>query len=133
MKNLEQIRAAGALAAAGTTSKQSVSKLPGLILANGLLAAAAFASEKKAEGSPKRPLMKAAMDAVAKHLALPVHGIDVLVGAQHSDTMVNRLSKDETNRPRPTVSDLQRATIEALAYLGYLKRFSVKKDGDDEA
>ena len=47
MQNLEQIRAAKALAVASKTSKTAVSKLPAMILANGLLAATAFASEKR--------------------------------------------------------------------------------------
>ncbi len=50
MKNLEQIRAGKALTVAERTSKTSVSKLPAMILANGLMATAAFASEKKKDG-----------------------------------------------------------------------------------
>lgn len=120
MKNLEQIRAAKALAAAERTSKQAVSKLPGLILANGLLAAAAFAEEKGGN-------LKTAMDAVADHLAAPVHGIDVLSGVSAADDLVKRLSVVHQNL-RPTAFDLQRATLEALAFLGYLKRFTTKSE-----
>jgi len=54
MKNLEQIRAANALAYADSDAKKTnsdggnvVKKLPALIMANGLLAAAAFAYQKQ--------------------------------------------------------------------------------------
>ena len=62
MQNLEQIRAAHALQKAPTLDKQVVSKLPAMILNNGLLAAAAFARDGNREG------MRDAMDAVADYL-----------------------------------------------------------------
>jgi CRISPR/Cas system CMR-associated protein Cmr5 small subunit len=50
MQNLEQIRAAAALAVADKTTKADVSKLPAMIISNGLLAATAFATEMTSHG-----------------------------------------------------------------------------------
>ena len=52
MKNLEQIRAARALADERNTTKRDVTKLPALIINNGLLATAAFAAETNDKGKP---------------------------------------------------------------------------------
>ena len=79
MRNLEQIRAAAAFVVAPKTSKAAVSKLPAMILANGLLSTAAFGTEKKKDGgTPKRPEMEEALRGAAKHLATPELGISVL-------------------------------------------------------
>ena len=121
MKNLEQIRAANALGAAPNTTKQAVSKLPAMILSNGLLAAAAFAMESNNNGQAKRPEMKSVMDAAALHLAMPLLGLGVLNGCKTADSMVKNLSKDGSS------CDVQRATTEALAFIGYVKRFATKE------
>ncbi len=126
MRNLEQIRAAHALGTAERTTKAAVSKLPAMIMANGLLAAAAFASEKKKDGtSPKRPDLKKAMDGVAEHLARPELHLAVLANATHTEALIQRLSAS-------TSLDLQRATAEALAYLSYVKRFATKAGQDEQ-
>jgi CRISPR-associated protein Cmr5 len=125
MKNLEQIRAKRALAVAERTSKAAVSKLPAMILANGLLAAAAFASEKKKDGkTPKRPEMKGALDGTAEHLATPEIGHAVLLNSRTSEDLVKHLSTADSVH-------LQRATTEALAFLGYVKRFTTKAGADE--
>jgi CRISPR/Cas system CMR-associated protein Cmr5 small subunit len=119
MQNLEQIRAAAALKVAEKTTKSDVDRLPALILANGLLAATAFASE-----GDKRPKMAAVIDGLAKHLSNSILGISPLAGCNSADSMIKALSQDASSE------DLQRATAEALAFIGYVKRFAQKDDGD---
>ncbi len=119
MQNLEQIRAAAALAATHSENtqitRQAVSKLPSMILQNGLLATAAFASEEKDDGNPKRPEMMAAMKAIGKHL------VDRGIG----DSAVRSIpALIEDLSSKPTLS-LQLATTEALALLSFLKRFAI--------
>src|SRR5437867_5141352 len=60
MQNMDQIRAANAVGAADRVEKKNVTKLPALIVNNGLLAAAAFCRDK-GEG------LLSAMNAVAEH------------------------------------------------------------------
>lgn len=128
--NLEQIRAENALealklrGAAHGCDKPEVSRLPALILSSGLLATTAYAVEKGGG-------IEKALNALAKHLA---------------DERVKRLVLDEEsakrlqreNRPinaadmrdrfcRQDSQVLIAATAEALAYLGYLKRFAPEK------
>lgn len=121
MDNLDQFRADNALIACGLkqpppgriaparVAEQAVTKLPALIVNNGLLAAAAFAQKKGGE-------LLGAMDAVAWHLAdgrigrLPRNGGNAQAMTQHlvaSDSQV-----------------LQLATAEALAFLSFLKRYA---------
>jgi CRISPR/Cas system CMR-associated protein Cmr5 small subunit len=119
MQNLEQIRAAAALAVAEKTTKSDVSKLPALILANGLLAAATFASE-----GDKRPKMAAVIDGLASHLSNSVFGIGPLASCNNANSMIKALSQHASS------DDLQRATSEALAFIGYVKRFAQKDNGD---
>jgi len=116
MQNLDQLRAAHALAAAPTTDKSSVAKLPGMILTNGLLATLSFACE---EGKESRLKMKAAADALAQHLA---HILPEAGGATTGTNLGANLAR------RNDALALQRATTEALSYLSYLKRFAEKKD-----
>lgn len=126
MQNLDQIRAAAALAAAESTSRQAVSKLPAMIMTNGLLSASAFADERGKADKPKREKMQAAMNAVARHLKNPVHGITVLESVKDIKTLATALSE------KPATSlDLQRATHEGLAFLAYLKRYAVKDEDKD--
>jgi CRISPR-associated protein Cmr5 len=119
MQNLDQIRAAKALASADSTSRQAVSKLPAMILQNGLLAATAFATEDK----PARVKMKEAMMATAEHLANPRLGISLLANKTTAAEMMTALSSTQA-----TSMDLQRATTESLAFLAYLKRFTTKEE-----
>jgi len=112
MKNLEQIRAAAALPVALGLRRSAISKLPGLILNNGLLATAAFCNAQG--GGENRIDQLTAMRAVAGHLA--TRGI---VGNQ-----VNDISPMIADLSARNSIDLQRATSEALAFLSYLKRFA---------
>lgn len=116
MKNLDQLRAAHALEPAKNLDRSAINKLPALILANGLLATAAFCeAESSGEG---RSHMKRAMDATADHLAK--RG---LLASDKNNTkgLIEDLSQRNSHH-------LQRATAEALAYIAYLKRFAPKKD-----
>ena len=110
-QNLEQIRATNALAALGRVKvdKRDVSKLPAMILTNGLLAAAAFANEGERKSG-----IGSAMDEVAEHLRLR----GMITNAKTSGLLRDLMAQDSHH--------LQRATSEALAFLGYLKRFAVK-------
>ena len=129
MQNLDQIRAAKALTAiqrnGNQITKQTVSKLPAMIMTNGLLAATAFADERNKEGGAKREEMQDAMNQVAQHLKNPVLGITVLSGCSSAQDLIAKLTT--TTPVRATSNDLQRATAEALAFLSYLKRFAVKE------
>jgi CRISPR type III-B/RAMP module-associated protein Cmr5 len=131
-QNLEQIRATNALRTAAQAegnvraTKGYVSKLPAMILTNGLLAALAFASERKAETGRKRPEMNIAATGIAQHLADPRLQVPGLSHCRDADSLLAALAKLQS-------LDLQRATDEALAFLGYLKRFapSGKEDGEE--
>ncbi|MCX6879325.1 MAG: hypothetical protein NTW21_36805 [Verrucomicrobia bacterium] len=123
MQNLDQIRAAKAFPAAENTSKQAVSKLPAIIMTNGLLAAIAFADERKDGGAPKREKMQHAMDAVADHLSCIVEGITLPPDAKTGSELLRALTTGNANSLL-----LQRATTEALAFLSFLKRFTTKDE-----
>jgi CRISPR type III-B/RAMP module-associated protein Cmr5 len=136
MQSLEQIRAAGALKAAGAKDRngkplftgKDVAGIPALILSNGLLSTLAFAGEQKREGSGNnvhlkaaRPEMKAVFDSVARHLSqsVAIHGITLLTKVEESNLLLSKLAGEDANS-----LDVQRATAEALAFLSYLKRFA---------
>jgi CRISPR/Cas system CMR-associated protein Cmr5 small subunit len=123
MQNLDQIRASNALRAAQTRDghrfkfvRADVAGFPALIMQNGLLAAFAFAAE---DGRATRSGLKFACDRTADHLSR--HGIAVLNNVTDAGSLINALSREPA-----TSSDLQRATTEALAFFGYLKRFAAK-------
>ena len=118
MQNLDQLRAAHAIREATATDKASVSKLPAMILTNGLLGALAFATE---EGKKPREKMKAAADSLASHLSKLIPEIGAVTNGQ---SLATKLAGGDA-------LTLQRATTEALAYLSYLKRFAPKKDNGD--
>ena len=122
MKNLEQIRAAHALEPAKTLDKAAVNKLPALILTNGLLATISFCASEG--GGDNRSHMARALQSTAEHLAR----CGLVANQTTSDLKV--LAKDLSGC---SSLHLQRVTSEALAYIGYLRRFA-KKDksaGDD--
>jgi CRISPR/Cas system CMR-associated protein Cmr5 small subunit len=121
MQNLEQIRAAAALKVAEKTSKADVNKLPAMIIANGLLAATAFATEPTKDGGYKRPEMAEVLNGTAQHLANPVHGLTELAGVKDARAMTKALSENASS------AVLQRATTEGLAFIGYVKRFARKE------
>ncbi len=114
MKNLEQIRAANALDPAKNLSRSAVNKLPAMILANGLLATAAFCNAEG--GGENRADMKKALEATAKHLADRGY---LAAGTSTVAEMIQDLSQR-------TSHELQQATAEALAFIAYLKRFASK-------
>ncbi|MBI4623844.1 MAG: type III-B CRISPR module-associated protein Cmr5 [Verrucomicrobia bacterium] len=116
MKNLEQLRAAAALAPSQNLDRSAISKLPALILSNGLLATSAFCISDG--GGDNKKDMKRALDATAGHLA--ARG---LIGAA-----INSANGIITDLSARDAIDLQRATSEALAFLAYLKRFAEKKN-----
>jgi len=118
MKNLEQIRAQSALDAVKEQpdmKRSGVNKLPAMIIANGLLATAAFCNAEG--GGESRDDMKKALTATAKHLADRGH---LAPKTASVEAMIADLSKRDSHH-------LQRATAEALAFIAYLKRFA-KKD-----
>lgn len=123
-QNLEQIRAANALKTAEKTTKGAVAKLPAMILTNGLLATAAFANELKKGGGAKRPGMQAAINGAAEHLASRHLGLPLPPHCTTAQSLIDSLVK-------ATSADLQRASTEALAFLGYVKRFAKSSGSAD--
>ena len=114
MQNLEQIRAAHALAPAERLDRSAVNKLPAMILTNGLLAAAAFCDAEG--GGDNRKGMKDALNATAAHLAQ--RGL-IATGKNTAKGIIEDLSGRDSQH-------LHRATSEALAFIAYLKRFAPK-------
>jgi CRISPR-associated protein Cmr5 len=120
MKNLDQIRAAAAIVDAADLDKKAVNKLPAMILTNGLLATAAFClseSEGKSRGG-----MKSALEATVKYLEQQRF---ISKGSQSLEALISDLSKGSS-------LELQHATSEALAFIGYLRRFATKDDNSGE-
>ncbi len=129
MKNLEQIRAANALAYAkaglGTRGQQGgnvLKKLPALVMGNGLLAAGAFAYAQKGDSG-----WRTCFDHIAKHLAHPA--IAIAPGQDNLDKLMEFLSGKADSQV------LKLATEEALAWLSYARRFeqSPENGGDDDS
>ena len=119
MQNLDQIRAAAALKLLPPGKKHDftrsdIASIPALILANGLLPAAAFCCEN---GKDARKGMKCAFDGIATYLEQ--RGI-VGAGTATGEALIKELTSRNTET-------LQRATTEALAYLSLLKRFTLSK------
>lgn len=131
MKNLEQIRAANALAYAkagvntrGAQGGEVVKKLPALIMSNGLLAAGAFAYAKGPGDG-----WYVCFDYLAKHLSHKDVGV---VPQDKSDlkNLMDYLAKEADS------ATLKQATDEALAWLCYAKRFvkkGVEEGGDHDS
>lgn len=127
MKNLEQIRAANALAYAdagvntrGAKGGEVVKKLPALIMSNGLLAAGAFAFAKgEGEG------WYVCFDHLATHLA---HKDVEVVPADRRNlkTLLEYLTQKADS------ATLKLATDEALAWLCYARRFVKKGNGEGD-
>ena len=120
MQNLDQIRAAAALKLLPPGKKHDftrsdIASIPALILANGLLPAAAFCCEN---GKDARKGMKYAFDGIATYLQQ--RGI-VGAGTTTGEALIEELTSRNTET-------LQRATTEALAYLALLKRFTLPKE-----
>ncbi|MCP5538599.1 MAG: type III-B CRISPR module-associated protein Cmr5 [Akkermansiaceae bacterium] len=116
MQNLEQRRAAHALEKANDCRKRGdegdcLSGYPGLIVNNGLLACLAFSVEKQKQHFR-----------VANAIAYHLHEMNVCRrtqgGSADAAWLLNHLAS-----PNCTALTLRWATSEALAFLGYLKRF----------
>jgi CRISPR/Cas system CMR-associated protein Cmr5 small subunit len=123
VRNLEQIRAASAIGCADSLNRQAVRKLPALVLANGLLAAASFSLD-----SGSRENMRTIWVAIGNHLHQRGHLKAAPAGADDSAKILSFL-KELSSR---SSVELQNATSETLAYLGYLKRFTPKPAGEPE-
>jgi len=127
MKNLEQIRAANALAytqgghnTGGQQGGNVLKKVPALIMGNGLLAASAFAFAQKDNG------WRSCFDHIAKHLAH--QDIAILpANTANLDQMLAFLTG-----PQADSQTLKLATDEALAWLAFARRFAPTGHGEDE-
>ncbi|MCS1410349.1 MAG: hypothetical protein M2R45_03541 [Verrucomicrobia subdivision 3 bacterium] len=113
MKNLEQIRAAEAINSAKDLDRAAVNKLPAMILTNGLLATVAFCNPESSSGK-NRPAMTKAMERTAKYLA--TQGLNRAANQGLKEFAEDLSSRDSVH--------LQRTTEEALAFIGYLRRFA---------
>lgn len=129
MKNLEQIRAANALAYAkaglntrGQQQGNVLKKLPALVMGNGLLAAGAFAYAQKNDSG-----WRTCFDHIAKHLAHP--DIAIAPGQDTLDKLMDFLSVKADSQV------LKLATEESLAWLSYARRFeqSPENGGDHDS
>ncbi len=122
MKNLEQIRAARAIddgkkdCLVGKDGGNILSKLPTMIVADGLLAAAAFACSKGGG-------FQVCMTSIFGHLKT----VNILK-AENLASQIGELA----NTKDPVL--LRRATTEAIAYANYLKRFGTmfRKEAKDK-
>jgi CRISPR/Cas system CMR-associated protein Cmr5 small subunit len=126
MKNLEQIRAANALAYAkaglgmrGQQGGNVLKKLPALVMGNGLLAAGAFAYSQKNDSG-----WRTCFDHIAKHLAHP--DIAIAPGQDNLDKLMDFLSGKADSQV------LKLATEEALAWLSYARRFEQSPENGGE-
>lgn len=127
MRNLEQIRAGNALEAtrnttySGKDSGEVAKKVPTIIRENGIMGALAFALEKKGRNHHfANEGMKLILDAVVKHLSDPAVGKlpkEISDAEKWIDYLANQASSDI----------LREQTSEALAYLGYFRRFANKE------
>jgi len=135
MQNLEQLRAAAALAFwrdnananQGDDGGKVVQKLPALVINNGLLATAAFA-KSKSKTEDNGNYRESNHERILRNV-LAVHVAAALPAAL--PLPVGYLPGERTDLDRAiralvggTSLQLQQATREALAYLGYLKRFA---------
>jgi CRISPR-associated protein Cmr5 len=117
-QTLAQRRAANALSAAripgmghGQDGGNALSGFPMLIKIDGLLAACAFAVERKSKNERKQRGACLIVDAIAEHL----QSLSI-VDAKTADDLVEELVRGDS-------ALLRRSTAEALAFLNYLKRF----------
>lgn len=130
LQNREQIRARHALdfkrkierketIASGKEGGDAIRKIPAMIMANGLLAATAFAIEEKknkqtGKMEPRSKGHRAIFDEIAEHLASTE--IDITPGVTDAKSLINHLADAES-------ATLKLATDEALAWLAYARRF----------
>lgn len=117
MNTLAQRRAAMALKhkesiQRGQGDGNVLSGFPMLVRVDGLLAALAFALEKKDDGSPKHKGELSIAKAIGEHL----HEENI-VTAQNPKDFAHELAAGDATL-------LRRATAETLAFLSYLKRYA---------
>jgi CRISPR/Cas system CMR-associated protein Cmr5 small subunit len=129
LQNLDQIRAKSALLfasrvargeirAAGKNGGDAMKKIPPMIMTNGLLASLAYAVEDKAAG------YRVIFDAIAEHLAC-AHVSVIPREKGNAADLTGHLSQSDSRT-------LKRATTEALAWLGFARRFVTSADEDSE-
>ncbi len=137
LQNLEQVRAKHALdfkrkverkevKATGKEGGEAMKKIHAMIMANGLLAAIAFAIEEKKDKQtkemvPHRQGHRDIFDAIAGHLASTE--INITPGVMDAPSLIDHLTKSES-------VTLKLATDESLAWLGYARRFITGGDGE---
>jgi CRISPR/Cas system CMR-associated protein Cmr5 small subunit len=123
MKSLDQIRAQSALAARQPVENalsqpgqgDRLKSFPLLILQCGLLAALVFAQERKPNSKEwKHPADHAIAQAITIHLQFK--GVEI-TQAQNAGALVSELAAAGDERK------LRLATVEAIRFLNYLKRF----------
>jgi CRISPR/Cas system CMR-associated protein Cmr5 small subunit len=113
MKNLAQLRAASAIGATikkGQGDGNVLSGFPMLVRTDGLLAALAFAVEKKDEGKLKHEGEHSIAVAITAHLRTMK-----ILDSANPDALLRALSQGDATL-------LRHATSETLAFLSYLKR-----------
>lgn len=123
MKNLDQIRAANALAAAtgktyqGVNEGEVVKKVPAMIRQNGILGALAFAKENEGKSGHAGVFL-----AIIAHLK----SIGRLPGKKKEqlDGFIGDLCEADS-------ATLRAVTDESMAYLNYLRRFAKKGTDHD--
>ena len=126
-RNLEQIRAKNALAAADSIGKGKeggravAKKVPAQIIQNGFLGALAFAIESSNDGKDDKNGYGNTFKAIQKHLKDIGKDIGVCDGDLKGflDGLCGK-----------SAAELRMVTDETLAYLNYLRRFA--KPGKDE-
>jgi CRISPR type III-B/RAMP module-associated protein Cmr5 len=137
LQNFDQIRAksaldfarnvaAGKVNASGKEGGDAMKKVPAMIMANGLLAAIAFAIEERknkqtGEMEPRSKGHRAIFDAIAEHLASKE--IAIASGVSDARSLINQLAEADSQT-------LKLATDEALAWLSYARRFVSGGEGD---
>ncbi|NOY80078.1 MAG: type III-B CRISPR module-associated protein Cmr5 [Kiritimatiellaeota bacterium] len=124
MKNLDQIRAKNALAAADTGYKgvnegEVVKKVPTMIRENGILGALAFAAERNDKGKLKNEGHYSVFGAIITHLRSVKRIPDASMTVEQ---FIEHLAEVDATQ-------LREITAETMAYLNYLRRFAGKKGG----
>lgn len=126
MKNLDQIRAFHALAAAngqtfkGVNDGGIVKKIPTMIRENGFLGALAFACEKDKKGEAKNGDHHKVFEAILQHLKDPQVAVIEMNGVTVDELMAYVVGQSSAK--------LREITAESVAYLSYLRRFASKED-----
>lgn len=139
LQNREQIRAkhalgfaqkvaSGKVKATGKEGGDAMKKIPPMIMANGLLAAIAFAIEQTKDRKSGQMVARseghqAIFDAIAEHLAS--EEIDITAGVSSARQLIDHLAGADSHT-------LKLATAEALEWLGYARRFLTGGDSEDD-